>query len=288
MLLSMTSFARLEQKETWGTLIWEIKSVNHRYLDVNFKIPEFIRIDECSLREHIRKSLARGKIECSLRIEKKEDSNNSIKINQGLLTALIEAQQVIAKQLNEAAPEQPSTFLKWPGIIETSSVNHDVMQPAVQESFHKAIRQLIDHRQREGVQLKRMIEQRLCSIAEITEQLHELLPNIIQHQQQKLIHRVRDLALAVEPQRLEQEIVLLVQKMDVDEELDRLQAHLIEVKNTLSKGSPCGRRLDFLMQELHREANTLGAKSMAVDSTQASVNLKVLIEQMREQVQNIE
>ncbi|NRB37287.1 MAG: YicC family protein [Pseudomonadales bacterium] len=288
MLLSMTSFARHEHMEDWGTLIWELKSVNHRYLEPTFKLPDFARACEHLLRDKLRKNLSRGKIECTLRFEKNPQQGDDIRINEPLLNSLIQANNHIAARLGQVNPEFASTFLQWPGILESNDIDKPVMQAALITSFATALSQLIENRQREGAQLKIMIEERLSSISDITTLVHGILPQIIENQRNKLINRFHDLKLDIDNDRLEQEIVLLAQKIDVDEELDRLQAHLKEVANTLSKGSPCGRRLDFLMQELNREANTLGSKSISIDTTQASVDLKVYTEQMREQIQNIE
>ena len=288
MILSMTSFARVEHQESWGTLTWEIRSVNHRYLEPSFKLPDFARSSEHLLREILRKNLARGKVECSLRFEKNTVTSDQIQINQALVGALIKANETIASKLHSATPERASTFLQWPGVIESIDIDKAEIDNALLASFSVALEQMIKHRQREGSQLEAMIQQRLDSIDKVSGEVKNLLPQMIERQRQKLIDRFAELQLNIDPERIEQEIVLLAQKIDVDEELDRLTAHVKEVKDTLSKGSPCGRRLDFLMQELNREANTLGSKSIASDTSKASVDLKVYIEQMREQIQNIE
>ena len=288
MILSMTSFARYEHLESWGTLTWELRSVNHRYLEPNFKIPDFARSSEHLLRDKLRKSLSRGKVECSLRFEKATVDATAIKLNEELLKSLIVANQQIASKLPHTAPEQASTFLTWPGVLESTDIDKAEMEKAILTSFDKALQQLLEHRQREGTELAELIRQRLDGINEITANISELMPQLIQNQRQKLLDRFAELQLQVDQERIEQELVFLAQKIDVDEELDRLSAHVKEVERTLQKGSPCGRRLDFLMQELNREANTLGSKSISSESTQASVDLKVYIEQMREQIQNIE
>ena len=288
MILSMTAFARIEHSESWGTLTWELRSVNHRYLEPSFKIPDFARSTEHQLRESLRKKLTRGKVECALRLEKVTVESSDININEPLLNSLIDANQQIAAKLGNAAPEQASTFLQWPGILETSDIEKTEMEKAIVTSFNKALDQMIENRKREGDELEKMIQQRLDSILETTDIVKPLIPQLVDKQRQKLIDRFEELSIAVDQDRIEQEIVVLAQKVDVDEELDRLLAHVKEVTTTLKKGSPCGRRLDFLMQELNREANTLGSKSISVDTTNASVDLKVFIEQMREQIQNIE
>ncbi len=288
MILSMTSFARYEHLESWGTLTWELRSVNHRYLEPSFKMPEFARSSEHLLRDKLRKSVARGKVECALRFEKAAITSDQIKINQPLLDTLVSANNSIAAKLDHVSPEQASTFLQWPGIIENADVDKAELDKAILTSFNKALEQLIEHRQREGEQLQAMIQQRLDAIDEISGEVATIIPQMVERQRQKLLDRFAELQLNVDQDRIEQEIVMLAQKIDVDEELDRLTAHVKEVKDTLGKGSPCGRRLDFLMQELNREANTLGSKSIASDTSRASVDLKVYIEQMREQIQNIE
>lgn len=288
MIYSMTAFARHEQKTSFGLFVWELRSVNQRYLEPNFKIPDFARAYEHTLREHLRKALSRGKIECALRFEKIHAQQQDLQINQTLLQQLLSANREIAERLGQVSPERASTFLQWPGIIEVAETDKEQLEQALNESFQACIKQLLQHRQTEGQALKLLIEQRLDLISELCEQVKLVLPEIIHRQRQKLIDRFNELALNLDAERIEQEIVLLAQKIDVDEELDRLQTHINEVRKTLQKGGPCGRRLDFLMQELNREANTLGSKSINSTTTQIAVDLKVAIEQMREQIQNIE
>lgn len=288
MIHSMTAFARYEQVENFGTLTWEIRSVNHRYLEPSFKIPDFAKACEHVLRDKLRKALSRGKIECSLRFEKAEMAADQVAVNEPLLKSLLAANDKIAAKLNNPAAEQASRFLAWPGILETATIDKAAMQHAITESFDAAVKQLIEHRIREGNELEKIIQLRLDGIKEVTDFVKPLIPQAIDKQRQKLITRFEELKLDANQERIEQELVVLAQKIDVDEELDRLLAHLKEVSTTLKKGSPCGRRLDFLMQELNREANTLGSKSILSETSQASVDLKVYIEQMREQIQNIE
>lgn len=288
MIHSMTSFARYEHLASWGTLTWELRSVNHRYLEPSFKMPDFARASEHLLRDKLRKNLSRGKVECALRFEKAVTKAEQIALNEELLNSLIAANQQIAAKLPHVTPEQASTFLQWPGVLVASDIDQADMEKAVLASFDKALQQMIEHREREGEQLEQIITQRLKAISAICVDMKTLIPEIIQKQKQKLLDRFAELKLDVDQGRIEQEIVFLAQKVDVDEELDRLNAHVAEVKNTLKTGGPCGRRLDFLMQELNREANTLGSKSIHSETSQTSVDLKVYIEQMREQIQNIE
>ena len=289
MIRSMTAFARQSCQHTWGTLVWEIRSVNHRYLEPSLKLPESMRGLENTLREQLRNSLSRGKVECGLRLQLLDGaSTEPSAINQDLLTQLINAAETIQHQLKQAAPIDPLALLQWPGIIADTQVDNDAISQQVQEAFQLSLQQLIESRGREGSTLKQFIEQRLDSIAEITDAVKQQMPLILQAQRKKLAVRLEEFKLELDSERLELEIVMLAQKADVDEELDRLTAHLAEVRRVLNKGGACGRRLDFLMQELNREANTLSSKSIVSDTTQAAVELKVLIEQMREQIQNIE
>ncbi|MCK5880463.1 MAG: YicC family protein [Sinobacterium sp.] len=288
MILSMTSFARHEQIEDFGTIIWELRSVNHRYLEPTFKMPEMARACEPLLRETLRTTITRGKVECMMRLEKNAQCQSGLQINQSLVNELIKANQAISQLMPNAQDEFPSTYLQWPGVIETAGIDKDVLQQAISSGFKQALKELIAHRANEGRALQNMLETRLTGIDATVELVKPLIPEAIKHQRQKLFDRFEEMAIAVDQDRIETELVILANKIDVDEELDRLVAHVTEVKSVLSKGSPCGRKLDFLMQELNREANTLGSKSILSKTSQASVELKVLIEQMREQVQNIE
>ncbi|MFA7554592.1 MAG: YicC/YloC family endoribonuclease [Spongiibacteraceae bacterium] len=289
MIRSMTAFARQPTQHDWGTLIWEIRSVNHRYLEPSFKLPEALRRLENPLREQLRNTLSRGKLECALRLQiNSGNDNGQFTINQTLLSQVIAAGETIQQQLQQAAAINPMELLQWPGVIASNETDDDVIYHHALTAFQIALQQLIESREREGANLKQFIEQRLDAIADITTTVKQQLPHILQTQRQKLSERLGELKAELNPDRLEQEMVILAQKADVDEELDRLGAHLTEVRRVLNQGGACGRRLDFLMQELNREANTLSSKSIVSDTTQAAVELKVLIEQMREQIQNIE
>ena len=284
----MTAFARHESSETFGTLIWELRSVNHRYLEPNFKLPETSRAAEPALRDILRNTVARGKIECSLRIIKSDDDSHQLNINQSLLQQLIAANNAVAKQITNAPAEYASTFLQWPGVLQTADIDKDLLNQSICKSFTVALSELSAHREREGAELEKLINARLGGITQLVTEIKPLIPQVIAQQRNKLIDRFDELKLDADQQRIEAELVILANKIDVDEELDRLLAHVKEVELSLQKGSPCGRRLDFLMQELNREANTIGSKSMLSQTSKATVDLKVLIEQMREQVQNIE
>src|SRR5690606_7268048 len=286
---SMTGFARREAKLPWGTVIWEIRSVNHRYLEPGFRLPEDFRELEPALRDLIRKALQRGKVEAALSIQWEQENDSELGVNLSRVSQLAGAAQQITEQLGElAAPVNPLDILKWPGVIQKQEMDREAMQQAVLDLFDEALKQLIEHRTREGAELEQLILQRLDAVSAQVVAVRARLPEILQSQREKLQTKIASLQVELDPERLVQEIALLAQKADVDEELDRLDTHVIEVKRSLKQTDSLGRRLDFLMQELNREANTLSSKSIVSETTQAAVELKVLIEQMREQVQNIE
>jgi uncharacterized protein (TIGR00255 family) len=288
MIKSMTAFARQEGQYSWGNLTCEIRSVNHRYLDLQFKLPELFRHLEYKMREALRQQLARGKVECSLKFTLNKSDNQSLTINENLARQIINAAELLEKQLGQPAPVNPLELLKWPGILQESELNHEELDQQANTLFKATLNELNEARSREGQALQQMIGQRIASLSDISDAVRGEMPAIITGMRTRLKNRLEEISADLDPSRMEQEIVYLVNKMDVDEELDRLDTHAREVSRVLKKGEPCGRRLDFLMQELNREANTLSSKSIVSDTTQAAVELKVLIEQMREQIQNIE
>lgn len=285
---SMTAFAHQRAELPWGTASWEIRSVNQRYLDLTFKLPELWRHLEPALRDSLRNTLARGKVEVTLRLQMQSQASESLKVNEVLADQVIAAASAIQAKLDSSAPIDPLRVLQWPGVVGESQPDADEVQNALHKLFAKALKELQSGREREGSELKAMIEQRLGQISEITKTLRGVMPQLVQAQRDKLSQRLEALQVQLNEERLEAEVALLAQKIDVAEELDRLDTHVQEVQRVLSKGGACGRKLDFLMQELNREANTLSSKAVVADSTQAAVGLKVLIEQMREQIQNIE
>ncbi len=288
MIRSMTAFARLEKTDNWGTVTWEVRSVNHRYLEPHFKLPETLRVLEPKLRDILRKTLARGKIECAMRYHIDPSSNEQLNVNTVLAQQLLAAANQLEQHMPQANAFSAIELLKWPGVLEDSQIDSQAIQATALAAFQEAITQLRANREREGSELQDLVEKRLQGISAITTQVRDQLPGILEQQHQKLIEKFEEARLEVDPSRLEQELVLLAQKSDVAEELDRLDTHVTEVYRVLKKGGSCGRRLDFLMQELNREANTLSSKSIVSDTTQSAVELKVFIEQMREQIQNIE
>lgn len=288
MIRSMTAFARQPIEKSWGNATWELRSVNSRYLETNFRLPETSRYLEFKLRERLRKRLQRGKIDCNLKIDTSGAVTGELAVNEDLATALLKSHREL-QQLADVNQEPDLTrLLIWPGVIKTAEVDNEKMETELLQGLDQAIDQLIVMREREGRSLSEMIHQRLDGVSEQIALVRQEMPDILQWQRDKIVSRFEEVQLEFEEQRIEQELVMLAQKVDVDEELDRLNVHIKEVSRLVKKGGSIGRRLDFLMQELNREANTLGSKSINNKTTAASVELKVLIEQMREQIQNIE
>ncbi len=284
---SMTGFARHSLATEWGDLNCEIRSVNHRYLEPLVRLPESLRSEEPVIREQLRKHLHRGKVEVAFQLVIKSREAEGFVVNQAMVKALIGATQQLHLQAEVVAPLDPLRLLQWPGVLEKVTVDEQAVGDAVGQLLQQAVATLLAHRQREGEQLQQHIEERLSAIAQQVALVREQMPAILKAQRDRLHERLaeyRDL----DEVRLEQEMTILANKTDVAEELDRLQTHLIEVRRVLQQQGPIGRRLDFMMQELNREANTLSSKSIATITTQAAVSIKVLIEQMREQIQNIE
>jgi uncharacterized protein (TIGR00255 family) len=287
-ICSMTSFARVERQLAQATLIWELKSVNHRYLEVGTRLPEAFRDLDIAARERCRKHLGRGKIECSLRYQLASGESASLALNEALVKELAEAAHRVEALMNHPAPINVAEIMRFPGVLGGNEVDLSALQKDALALLDEGLKALVESRAREGEALRAMIAERLEQVLVQIERARVALPSIIAALRERLTQRVADVIESPDPQRLEQEVVIFAQKMDVAEEMDRLQAHVVEVGRTLEQGGNCGRRLDFLMQELNREANTLGSKSVDTETTQASVELKVLIEQMREQIQNIE
>ncbi|EZH83883.1 TIGR00255 family protein [Ectopseudomonas composti] len=287
MVHSMTAFARNEQATAHGTLSWELRSVNHRYLEPHLRLPEAFRDLEGAVREALRQGLSRGKVECTLRFAE-ESAGKQLQVDSERARQLITAAEQVAALIQQPAPLNPLEVLAWPGVLVADSADPQALNAAALKLFDQALGELKAGRAREGAELAKLLNDRLDSILDEVASLRELVPQMLAGQRQKIETRFAEMQAELDPQRLEQELVLLAQKSDVAEELDRLSTHVSEVRRVLKAGGAAGRRLDFLMQELNREANTLGSKAFDTRSTQAAVNLKVLIEQMREQVQNIE
>ena len=287
MILSMTSFARREQDTAFGSLRWELRSVNHRYLDVSLRMPDELRGLELKVRELVAERLKRGKVECGLRFQA-ADQDRDFAVDHELVKRLSKGLADVSHLLNNPAPINPIEVLRWPGVMRVEERDMAPLYEAALGLLDEALDDMIDSRAREGEKLKAVMLQRWDGIDALVGRVNERLPDLRLALRQKMESRLGELKEQLEPGRLEQERALLAQKMDVDEEVDRLSAHVQEVRHILERDEPVGRRLDFLMQELNREANTLASKSIDAEVTRVSVDLKVLIEQIREQVQNIE
>ena len=287
MIYSMTAFARLEVKKDWGDAVWEIRSVNQRYLENFFRLPEQFRGLENTLREKLRQSLTRGKIECSLRIETKKQTNAELNLNKELANQVIQSLQWIKDQAGEGEINL-TDVLRYPGVVEAQEQDLDAISQDLLTAFDDLLTDFIAMRGREGEKLNDIIQQRLDAIAVEADKVRSQMPAVLQWQRERLLQRFEDAQVNLDQQRVEQEMILLAQRVDVAEELDRLQMHVKETTNILKKGGAVGRKLDFMMQELNRESNTLASKSINADITASAVELKVLIEQMREQIQNLE
>ncbi|HET6566185.1 MAG TPA: YicC/YloC family endoribonuclease [Xanthomonadales bacterium] len=289
MIQSMTGFASAERQLPDGRLSWEIRSVNHRYLEISLRLPEEFRVLEPAIREQLGNQLGRGKIDAGLRFSRDNNNNEGdLVLNTALAQQIITLHAELAKLSGMRQEASLDALLRWPGVVSERQQDSESLQKLALEALAEATSGLRDARGREGQKLVSVIEDRLEQVAKLVSQVREWLPDIREGLKNKLLTRLADLPQPLDPGRLEQEVAFLVQKIDVDEELDRLDAHVSEARRVLKLDEPVGRRLDFLMQEFNRESNTLSSKSIDNRSTQASVELKVLIEQMREQVQNIE
>ncbi len=287
MMYSMTAFSTAAVDAHGRHLVWELKSVNHRFLETNFRVPEAIRGIEHPLRELARSHLKRGKLDCTLKLEKLAGTSG-ISINREVLLQLMAGLEQVKRDAPEIGGVSPMELLRWPGVMDDTPTDEAELKSSASELFEQALVDLIDYRSREGEALQNTINARLDDIDQIVATLKPLTASLADQQKQRLQQRLEELTLNVDPGRLEQEVALLAQKVDVAEELDRLAIHVEEARTHVNSAGPHGRRLDFLTQELNREANTLGAKSVLPETSQKAVDLKVIIEQIREQVQNIE
>jgi len=284
----MTAFSRQEASSEVGDLVLEIRTVNHRYLDISFRLPEELRNLEPVLREQIAARLGRGKLECNLRYIPPELADSDLPVDDERVKRIAHACRHIDSYLYSPAPISSLDVLRMPGVVQSNSVDLEQLKAAVTQLLGQGLDDLIAAREREGQKLAQVIRERCDSMDAIVATVKQQLPEILQQWREKLLERINEAKVELDQDRLEQEMVYLAQKTDVAEEIDRLSLHIEEVKRVLDTDKPVGRRLDFLMQELNREANTLGSKSIHVDTSRASVDLKVFIEQMREQIQNIE
>jgi len=284
----MTAFARVDENHPMGSFVWEVRSINHRYLEVGFRLPEELRALEFELRKIAQGLLNRGKVDCTFRLKVTSESDVNLTVNQVLLDRLLEQTEI----LRTKAPGMPAPnaieLLNWPGVTEQAQIDQKELTNIAKKLFEQAIKALIENRKVEGERMRELIAQRGVQLKQLVETVRERRPEVLASIRTKLMARIEDIEVEFDSNRLEQELVMIAQKLDVDEELDRLDSHLAELNDVLASDKPVGRRLDFLMQELNREANTLSSKSADIVTTQAAVDMKVNIEQMREQVQNIE
>lgn len=288
MVASMTAFSRQSSPSEWGVLVWELRTVNHRFLDASIRLPESLRTLEPAVRELLSTKLHRGKIEATLRLVSGSQAPFRFNFNEGVIKQLADAANNVRTYFPDAQTDLLAV-LNWPGVLETETMNHDTVNQAALELLQHAIVDLLQMRRREGAQIKTFIQQRLEAILAIIVDVSQQIPSLLTAERERIALRIAELNHTdFNAQRLEQEMAILIQKTDVAEEIQRLGSHCQAMTDALSQSGPIGRRLDFLSQELHREANTLGSKALAVSLTHASIEMKVLIEQIREQVQNIE
>lgn len=289
MIRSMTAFARGEHDTRWGRLSCEIRSVNHRYLDVSVRLPEVLRSSEPVLRERIRARCERGKVECGLRLDRAGGGGPALELDPAVLAQVFDALAKVTAELGDAAGRtDPLDVLRWPGVIREPDSDPDTVGAVVTALVDEVLTAFVAHRELEGGQLRQLIEQRLEAVEAITADVRQHATGLVEGLRNRLRERAQSLANDLDPGRLEQEVAMLAQKADVAEELDRLGAHVAAMRQALAAGGAVGRRLDFLAQELNREANTLASKASGADVATRAVDLKVLIEQIREQIQNLE
>ena len=288
MIRSMTAFARQQGHGEYGELTWEVRSVNHRFLETTVRLPEELRGIEPAVRDRVTARLGRGKVECNLRFKAAAAGSVELQVNERMVEQILAAADKMAHRLHSSHQLSIMDVLRWPGVMETGEQDFTPAQEAALTLLEQTLDALLEAREREGARLSDLIVQRVRGMRAQVETARERMPLVIEAVRERLRARLAEVAENLDQERLEQEMALLAQRLDVDEEMDRLRTHLDEVSRVLEQDEPVGRRLDFLMQELNREANTLGSKSADSETTAISVEMKVLIEQMREQVQNIE
>ncbi len=288
MLNSMTGFAREAAELPFGTLTCELRAVNHRYLDVQFRLPEELRPKEVELRRQIAAAVKRGKVECSLHLRRAFHASDELKLDQQLVQQISARVAELSDLLPETRALDPIDVLRWPGVVQEPEIDTEPLFTSTSELLAATLSALGEMRSNEGGRIADMLETRCAEIVDIAASVKKRMPEVMDTVRSKQRERIDNLNIDADPARLETELALIAQKLDIDEELDRLVSHVSEIRAVLGKGEAVGRRLDFLMQELNREANTLGSKSSDTETTKAAVDLKVLIEQMREQIQNVE
>jgi uncharacterized protein (TIGR00255 family) len=287
MIASMTGFARREISGPWGTLVCELRSVNHRFLEAGFRLPDELRSAEGELRQHLAREVRRGKVDCTMTYRRAQASEAGLEVDSQALERLLSR----LKEVGRSVPQHTVDLLdvlRWPGVLKEDSSAGEELMVAAKALFGSTLEDLVAARAREGLRLKEILELRCAALEDLVRQVRERLPEVQTRLRARLDERLKELAANVDQDRLEQELAMLLQRLDIDEELDRLAGHIQETRRILGANEPAGRRLDFLMQELNREANTLSSKSQDLDTTRSAVDMKVAIEQMREQVQNAE
>lgn len=285
---SMTAFARHQEQGNWGVANWEIRSVNHRYLEINLNLPEVWRDLEGEIRELIKKYVKRGKLDVSLHYKPGEAVSLNVEVNQTFAHQLLNACNVMTQEISHPAKVNIVDILKWPGVTEITEDDPEFENSILIKLLDAALHALVEMRESEGAKLLEFVTSRLDSLVTELDKIKQRLPSVIERQQQRLTEKLAKFKEELDPSRVEQEMLLFINKVDVAEEVDRFEAHITAVRTALSQGGSMGRRLDFLMQELNREANTIASKSLDPAMTSMAVECKVLVEQMREQVQNIE
>lgn len=288
MLHSMTGFARASADSSLGTLTWELRAVNHRYLDLLFKMPDELRASEAAFRQQAGERLKRGKVECILHFRRAFDADKDLRLDKDLVALLARRIDEISAVLDDPDEVDPMDLLRWPGVIQPPDTDGESLVFEAGTLLERALDALGAMRRSEGERIAELIGSRCDEILRIAASVRARLPDVLEATRNRQRDRLARLAVDADPERLEVELAMVAQKLDVDEELDRLDSHVREIRDSLTAGGPVGRRLDFLMQECNREANTLGSKSADTETTKAAVDLKVLIEQMREQIQNVE
>lgn len=288
MIRSMTGFARRERQGPWGALVCELRTVNHRYLEISLRLPDELKALDNDVRQTIGAALRRGKVDANLYLKSAAGTQRSLEVDSALLSEVLTRIEHVRQQMKDAAPVSPVDLLRWPGVVREAEVDAAPVLAAALELLRESLGELNDTRAREGQRIRELLLARCATMRAQVQLVKARLPEISQRLRERIVERIAQLGHKPDQERLEQELVLYAHKMDVDEELDRLSGHLDEVASVLSSPEPAGRRLDFLMQEFNREANTLSSKSQDSETTKAAVDMKVAIEQMREQVQNVE
>jgi uncharacterized protein (TIGR00255 family) len=288
MIASMTGFARHEASGPWGTLVCELRSVNHRFLEAGLRLPDELRAAEGELRQRLTRQLRRGKVDCTLTYRRPQGAAGVLEVDAAALGRVVAAAQLVSRSLREPSTVSALDVLRWPGVLREESVCGEQLLSAAYAVFDATLTELVAARAREGARLRELLEQRCAALQVLVATVRARLPEVQARVRARLHERLAEITASVDHERLEQELVLLLQRLDVDEELERLSGHISEIVRVIDGSEAAGRRLDFLMQELNREANTLSSKSQDLETTRSAVDMKVVIEQMREQVQNAE